>query len=542
MLVVLAGNPNAGKTTLFNALTHSGLRTGNFHGVTTSAYRKTSGKITYSDSPGTYAFSAYSLEEAEAVKEIKSADIIVNVIDASTLENSLPLTRALIAENKKVLIYITKMRQLKRRGGFLNAAELSSWLGVPVFDCPPSRLKKAIESGVDFSVPKKSVNFSEIYRAGKTAPSKADKLFYNRYFALAFFVLFVILTFFLAFHPAMPGEYLKGLCERFIGKVCAAVTANMGNAAVTSLLEEGVFGGAVALLSFLPQLFILYSALTLLDESGIMSALAFCTDGLFEKFNLSGRAAFSLVTGFGCTTTAIATTRGFVSDSARRRTIAILPFVPCSAKLPVFLTFLSPVFKNPFPVLTALYFAGVAVALLASVILKGGGEAMLSEVAPITLPQLKSSAIKLFFYLKGFIMKVGGVVLVFCIVSWFFSHYSFSLDFVPADKSMLAAFSRLILPLFRLMGADDWRVAFAALCGAVAKENVAATINMLAPDGLNLPLSAAVSVSVFILFCPACVAAFAASVREAGLKFTLKCVAVQLILAFLAAYTVNLIL
>lgn len=542
MKVVLAGNPNAGKTTLFNALTKSSLRTGNFHGVTTSPARKTVKGVSYADVPGMYAFTPYSMEEQSAIDEVKSADLIINVVDALTLENSLNLTRQLLATGVKIIVYITKYASLKRRGGKIDCEKLSAYLGCPVLNCPPKKLKKYIESGNFPSVTKKSVSLTEGYSGGNLRVSKADKLFCNRYFALFFFIASITLMFFLAFHPKMVGAVLKDLLEGLIcEKLASAICVNLKSEAVISLISEGILGGAGGVISFLPQLFILYLALILLDESGITSALAFATDGLFEKAHLSGRAAFSLVSGFGCTAAAILTTRGYSTPSAQRRTVAILPFVPCGAKLPVFLTFLSPLFKNPFPVITCFYFAGLAVALIASLLIKSGGEGMLSEVTPIVLPQIKAVAIKLCFQLKEFIIKVTGIVMLFCIASWFFSHFSFTFRYVEADKSMLAGFSRGLLPLFVPMGITDWRLAYAALCGFIAKENVAATVAMLLPAGLGLDLASSLAMCTFILLCPACVSAFTASCKEVGLKFSLKCVGAQLFIAFLGAYSIHLL-
>lgn len=542
--VVLAGNPNAGKTTLFNALTKSNLRTGNFHGVTTSPARKTRGGVTYADVPGMYAFRPYSMEEQSAIDEVKSADLVINVVDALTLENSLNLTRQIIASGVKTVVYITKSANLKRRGGKVDIEKLSSHLGVPVYDCPPKKLKKLIE-GEKFANVKKdpSATLAQAYAGGNLRVSRIDKLFYNRFFSLAFFVAAILLMFFLAFHPIMPGVLLKNLVEDLVCvKLSDAITANMQSPAVISLVSEGILGGAGGVLSFIPQLIILYFFLTVLDESGITSALAFATDGLFEKVRLSGRAAFSLTSGFGCTAAAILTTRGYSTKSAQKRTVAILPFVPCGAKLPVFLTFLSPLFENPFPVITAFYFAGVAVALLCSLLVKGGKEDLLSEVTPVSLPQLKAVIIKLYFYVKGFIIKVAGVVMLFCVLSWLLSHFSFSFCYVEtAEESMLCAISKIILPVFYPMGVTDWRIAYAVLGGFAAKENIAATVALLMPLGTGLSLSATLAVCTFILLSPACISAFSASCKEVGLKFSLKCVAVQFFLAFLGAYLIHLI-
>ena len=540
--VVLAGNPNAGKTTLFNALTRSNLRTGNFHGVTTSPARKASGGVLYEDVPGAYAFKTYSMEEKSAVDGIKSADLVINVVDALTLENSLNLTRQIIDCGANTVVYLTKCASLKRRGGKVDTAKLARYLGVPVLDCSPKKLKKLIESG-DFEKPQGGAcTLAEAYSGGNLKVSRADRLFYNRFFALFFFIFSIIAMFFLAFHPLMPGAYLKGLVEGLLDSFGGYITSKMSNEAAASLFSEGILGGAGSVIAFIPQIAVLYLFLALLDESGITSALAFATDGIFEKTKLSGRAAFSLVSGFGCTAAAILTTRGYSTAGAQKRTVAILPFVPCGAKLPVFLTFLSPLFDNPFPAVTCFYFAGVASALLVSLAVKGGREGLLSEVAPIALPKFKTVLLKLCFSLKSFIIKVAGIVTLFCVASWALSHYSFTFEYVAADDSMLAAFSRLVLPLFYPMGVSDWRVAYAVLCGFIAKENVAASIALLMPDGAGLSLAAAVAVCTFMLYCPACISAFSASVKETGLKFTLKCVAFQLLAAFLGGYIAHLAL
>ena len=268
MRAVFAGNPNAGKTTLFNAVTHSSLRTGNFHGVTCSASEKTSNGITYVDAPGLYAMTNYSMEEVSAAEEIKKADIIIDVADALTLENSLNLTAKLKSYGKPVVLYVTKLNQLKRRGGSLDAEKLSHYLGIPVFTCPPKQFKKAVEDGINFSVATGKLSFEDCYFAGRESLSRADKLFYNRFFALAFFIAAVAAMFFFAFHPVMPGALLKDLVELAVcDKLCALITGKMQNEALISLLSEGVLGGAGSVLSFLPQLAILYLFLTLLDES-----------------------------------------------------------------------------------------------------------------------------------------------------------------------------------------------------------------------------------------------------------------------------------
>ncbi len=597
--VVLAGNPNAGKTTLFNALTKSRLTTGNWHGVTTRPAYKAVGGIVFADVPGMYSFNSYSMEEDSAAAEIRAADAVINVVDGLTLANSLTLTRAIISINKNVVVYVTKLKQLKRRGGRIDFFALSRLLGVPVtgslkelkaelFRITDSKQnflrgkddgsgaavegKKAPAEGKDAAaegkgapaqgkntpfahsknspsalaarVPRQDFEraLDEAYYGGNCTLTRAERLFYNRYFALFFFIFAILATFFFAFFPGMPGDFLKGLTEELISeKLYGAAASLLPEGKVRSLLCDGIIGGAGGVLSFIPQLAVLYTFLTLLDESGVMSALSFVTDGLFAKVKLSGRAAFSLISGFGCTAAAILTTRGFTSPATQRRAVAALAYIPCGAKMPVFLTLLSPLFKNPFPVISAFYFAGVAITFAACFFIRGREEELLSEVAPISLPAPAAVIKKLCFYLKGFIIKVATAVMLFCVASWVLSNFTFTLAPCEVQNSMLADISRAISPLFAPMGLSDWRLSYAMISGFAAKENVAATINMLMPEGAGLDIASALAASAFILTCPACISAFSASCKEVGLKTTLKFFGVQLIFAFLSGYAVHLL-
>lgn len=534
--VVLAGNPNAGKTTLFNALTHSHRRTGNFHGVTTSPAQKTVNGITYIDVPGSYSFNAYTMEEDSATQAILEADAVVCVIDSTTLSASLNLAQKIIKSNPHAVIFLTKLNLLKRRGGWVKLQELERLSGVPVFTSVKA-LKKGIASGVAKSGEQANIPLDSVYFGGNSKITKAEKLFYNKFFATLFYIFALVLTFYITFSPKMIGAMLKALLENLLcDKFAQALAQKMENPMLSSFVCDGIVGGVGGVLSFIPQLAILYLTLILLDESGISSALTFVTDGLFEKVGLSGRAAFSLVSGFGCTAAAISTTRGFAEDSSRKKTIAVLPLIPCGAKTPVFLTFLSPLFKNPFPAICILYFGGVALAIVVSSVLRGKREGLISEVTPINLPSLSTVLKKLYFQIKSFIIKVTTYVFAFCVISWFISHFSFAHGFCSAEESIAGTLSRFICYLFYPMGITDWRIAYAALTGFAAKENVAATVALLFPTGLNLSLAPTLALCVFFLCCPACISAFAASTKEVGFKRTALYNAVQLIFAFLAAY------
>lgn len=535
--IVIAGNPNAGKTTLFNALTHSRLRTGNYHGVTCTAAQKSSGGALYVDVPGMYSFFAYTKEEGEGAREMSSADIIINVVDATTLLQSLALTQRLIKSGKRTVVYLTKLSVLKRRGGFVDEEKLSRLLGVPVFSCSPKGLKRAIFS-VDFSSYKKEkIALSAAYYGGNLKIGKVERLFYNKIFSLLFFFLSLTFAFFITFQSGLPGATLKAAFERIlVDKSSAYISKRLSNPLLKSFICDGVISGVGGVLSFIPQITILYFTLILLDESGILSSLSFTCDGIFEKLSLSGRAVFSLVSGFGCTAAAISTTRGFAENSSRRRTVAALPFIPCGAKAPLFITFLSPLFKNPFPAVCALYFGGVALALATSALFGGKRENLISEVSPVARPSFFATFKRLFFQISSFIIKVSTYVFAFCSVSWLLSHFSAGFCWCSPQESIAGVLSRALCPLFYPMGIRDWRIAYAAISGFSAKENVAAAILFLAPEGLALSAPSTSALCVFFLTCPACISAFSAACREIGFKTALKYNAAQLLFAFLLAY------
>lgn len=539
MRIVIAGNPNAGKTTLFNALTKSNLKTGNWHGVTTEPHKKILGDNVFIDVPGTYSLNAYSMEEVCAIEEIKRADLIIDVIDATALENALNLTEEILHYNSNVIIYVSKVDVLKKRGGRLDEKLLSKRLGLPVYIKRDGEFQKAI-SALPKRVKSENVEFADCYFCGNKTLSKADGLFYNAAFSTAFFFFALIVTFFITFYPSMPGAFLKdalesALCDGLGDYILRAINY----APLSSYIGEAVVGGLFGVLCFLPQLAILYSLLILLDESGIMSALSFVTDGFFEKVKLSGRAVFSLISGFGCTAVAIATTRGYTNKNTQRRTIAILPFIPCGAKLPVFITLLADLFENPFPCVCIFYFSGVLLSITIFYFLGGKNESLLSEITPICVPRVKTCVEKLFFYVKSFIIKLSTSIFLFCTISWFASHFDFAFKWVSIENSILCSFSKSLLPLFLGMGVTDWRIVYSLVTGFIAKENVAACIRLLMPDGTGLCFASTMAVCTFLLACPACMSSFVASVREVGLKFSIKCLLIQLAFSFVAAYAVN---
>ena len=558
--IIFTGNPNAGKSTLFNALTGAHARTGNWHGVTVGALSKAvkspRGRFLYTDLPGIYSLDGYSMEEkgaADYLRGHKNA-LLVNVADVRTLSRSLRLTRALIGAGYAVVLALTMCRAFRKNGGSVNVSALSAALGVPVFAVDAFRPHevKAFNSFLQGEGAFRAAHARKtgekdegekplprsVYVPQKRKAGFIEKICYNRALCLPLFFCLMGSLFFLTFGRGMPGAAMKSWLEELICvRLADAVGAHLSVPAVRALVCDGFFRSAGGVLSFLPQLAMLYGFLLFMEESGYMSALAFTADGVFRKFGLNGRAVFCVLLGFGCTAQAILSTRGFENRAMQKRTICALPYISCSAKLPVYLTLLSSFFARPFLAVAGLYALGVVVSLLVFSFLSRGekGEFIL-ELPEMQLPDPIFFVKTLLFRLKQFIIKIVTVVTAFTLAVWFFSSFNFSLRYVPAEESMLAFFSDGLKYVFYPVGVRDWETAFALFSGLVAKENVAGLLTLFYPAGLPYTAPTAFALAVFVLFCSPCISAIAASAREIGWKDSLCSAVLQTATAVLAAY------
>ncbi len=561
--IVFTGNPNAGKSTLFNALAHAHAHTGNWHGVTVGAasrlVRGRQGNFLYTDLPGIYSLDGYSMEEKAALSYLKTHKnaLFVHVADVRTLPRSLRLTRALLDRGLSVVLALTMERSFSKNGGKIDVSALSARLGVPVFSVNAFRPQevKAFRAFLQGESALPAAHAREegetarrtddektllkgIYRPQNRRESLAEKICYDRIFCLPLFFALMGLVFFLTFGGGMPGTVMKDCLEELICERLAGLAADcLSTPAVRALVCDGFLRSAGGVLGFLPQLAMLYGFLLFMEESGYMSALAFTADGVFRKFGLNGRAVFCVLLGFGCTAQAILSTRGFERKAMQRRTIAALPYISCSAKLPVYLTLLSSFFARPFPAVAGLYALGVAVSLAMFALLSRGekGEFIL-ELPEMQLPDPIFFVKTLLFRLKQFIIKIVTVVTAFTLAVWFFSSFDFSLRYVPTEESMLAFFSEGLKYVFYPVGVRDWQTAFALFSGLVAKENVAGLLNLFYPEGLPYSAQTAFALAVFVLFCSPCISAIAASAREIGWKESLTNAVLQTATAVLAAY------
>lgn len=554
MKILLVGNPNVGKTTLFNALTGAHNRTGNYHGVTVGVSERTAkeaGLGTVCDLPGIYSLNGKSMEEVHAGKYIDAQKskgaLIIQVIDAEHLRRGLRLTDSLIKTGLPVVLALTMCDRHRKRGGELDCNRLARSIGLPCLEVDALSKKSVADFSERLSefACRKSLHGSSGYipegvlDGYKTAvcKSRITEKCLNGYVALPLFFAFATLIFYITFADGMLGVFLKERLERVISFLSERIKRDMRSPILKTLICDGLISGVGSVLSFIPQIALIYLFLDLLEESGFMSVLAYATDGLFSLIGLSGRAAFSVLLGYGCTAAAIASTRALDDKRAQRRSVVCLYFIPCSAKLPVYITLLSCVFSNSFWGAVLLYVLGTGLGLTAAAYLKEEEEPFIMEIADIFPPNVFSLLKKLLFQLKQFIIKVSTVVFVFTFLVQLLATFSFS-GVCTVEESILAQACSVLKYAFYPMGINDWRAAFAAVSGLIAKENIAGMLSSFFPDGLHFTLPAAFAYLTFIVLLPPCVSAITACAGELGKRRAWGYALMQTAFAFLCAYAV----
>lgn len=658
--IALVGNPNSGKTTLFNDLTGSNQYVGNWPGVTVE---KKTGKAKYdhlpidiTDLPGIYSFSTYSLEEVIAREFVESGDVdvIINIVDASNIERNLFLTLQLLEMRKPMVIAMNMMDVLQARGTLLNIEALSKQLNVPIVPIVASKskgIKELLEAAVGqkdvvptlpmiyneqlehvISMVEKKLNVSVMSRmhairfveeggiavlghtidpvylaqlneevekkiayknidrdmvisdekyafitnlvAGVTSQikekekysisDKIDAIVTHRILAIPIFLLVMFGLFSLSFGPV--GGFFKSNFEWLIQEGVIIPIASLLEVLevsdwMYSLVVDGVLGGVGSILSFLPEITILFLTLSILEDTGYMARAAFIMDRLLRKFGLSGRSFIPMIMGFGCTVPALMATRTLESERDRRLTMMITPFMSCGARFPIYAVFAAAFFaQSQAIVVFSIYLLGIVVAVMSGIILKrfvtkGKISSFIMELPEYRWPTPKNLFLHTWERVKGFIVKAGTVILVAMVIIWFLQSFDFSLRMVEDSvDSIFGIIGSYLAIIFAPLGFGDWRSAMSLIVGLVAKEAVVGTLGVLYgvgeaaienPDLLSAPLrtmftplSAYAFMAFTLLYMP-CIAAFAAMKREMNSwKWTLIAVSYQTGVAWVVAFMI----
>ena len=591
MKVALAGNPNCGKTTLFNALTGSNQYVGNWPGVTVEKKEGTARlgdrSITVVDLPGIYSLSPYSMEEIVARDFIigEGPDAVIDIVDATNLERNLYLTVQLLELERPLVLALNFMDEVKARGDQIDVERLSKELGVPVVPITAKTgegldellqvAHRQMHLGVtyepddlydDFThdihhrmgelihdyayaanlpahwasikllegdgIVAKALNLpadvqnkldaiiaeyeassalgdretlvadsryryiERVVRAsvvkgkgseGPTLTEKIDRIVTGKYTALPLFLCAMLVMFVITFGPF--GSWLQDgvstLIDLFSGWLEGTLTAAGAPAVVISLACDGIISGVGGVLSFLPQIALLFFFLSFLEDSGYMSRAAFIMDRLLRRFGLSGKAFIPMLMGFGCSVPAIMGARTMENEKDRRMTILLIPFMSCSAKLPVY-GLLSAAFFGPWAglVVFGLYVIGMAVGILSGILFKhtlfsGEPAPFVLELPPYRFPSMENIATHVWQKVKGFLVKAGTLILAMSVVLWLLQSFDFSLHMVDdAANSMLGTLGALIAPVFAPLGFGFWQAAVALLTGFIAKEMVVSSLSM----------------------------------------------------------------
>ena len=385
--------------------------------------------------------------------------------------------------------------------------------------------------------------------------AQIDRFLTGRYTAIPAFVGIMALVFYLTF--GVIGLALQNLLEVGIDALTAAVDSTLTawnvNAAVHSLVIDGIFTGVGSVLSFLPIIVTLFFFLSLLEDTGYMARVAFVMDKLLRRIGLSGRSIVPMLIGFGCTVPGVMASRTLPSERDRKMTILLTPFMSCSAKLPIYSLFAAAFFpEHAALVMVSLYFLGIAVGILMAILLKSSvfkGEAVpfVMELPNYRLPGLKNVVQLLWEKARDFLQRAFTVIFVATIIIWFLQSFDLRLS-LTADpqQSILAWLASGIAPLFAPLGFADWRVSTALITGFMAKESVVSTLTILygssAAFAAALSPAAAAPLLVFCLLYTPCIAAVASVKRELGGKWALIMVANLCIVAWLAAFGKRLIM
>ncbi len=577
--VALFGNPNVGKTTVFNLLTNSKQYVGNWPGVTIEKKEGfISEDIKIVDLPGIYAMDTFSNEEKVSKQFLENGDVdlILNIVDASNLDRNLYLTTQLMQYDKPIVLLLNMIDVAKTKGINIDAKKLEKELGVKVIpiiakkkeglNTIVSDIKSALTS--KFNYKKDFGNEINTYKEiekilsksmksnsenKESLSSKIDNVVLNPILAYPIFIAALLILFKFTFN--WVGGPLQGLTETLIDTYIAIPTdALLANSSpwFHSLIVNGIIGGLGGALPFFPLIFVLFLGMSFFEDSGYMARTAFLMDNIMKRAGLSGKAFIPMILGLGCASPAIMATRTLESEKDRKITALISPLMTCGAKLPVYALFVSIFFPdNAAIVTTSLYLLGIVVAIIIALALnktvyKTDIEPFVLELPEYKLPTLSGLFKNTWNKAKGFLIKVCTIMFAMSVVIWALSAFNFSGFTENINDSFLASLGHIVAPIFAPLGFGDWRAGVSIFTGITAKEVVISTMEIVYGN-LNTTLPetfttvTAYGFLVFSALYTPCIAALSTMKKEYGNKMMIISATYQFAVAWIAAFIVKIL-
>jgi ferrous iron transport protein B len=599
MKLVLAGNPNSGKTSLFNMLTGSKQHVGNWPGVTVE---KKEGIVTIHgeqhtivDLPGIYTLDADTIEQRVTRDYIfkDKPDLIINILDATNLRRNLYFTLQLREFGIPMVITLNMMDEVEKSGAKIDKDKLSAIFGVPVVGISAAKGKgidelfniiddfknnkieiKPFCSGCSNCSKCKSGEYryhfidgiigscvtEQKHKDTNSTTSKLDKIVLNKYLAFPIFFVIMFIVFSLTFGNIIQkaSDGINFLLNSLLSNAIRTSLSSVNSPApLISLICDGIIPGIGTVIAFLPQIAVLFFLMSALEDSGYMARAAVIMDRIFSYMGLSGSSFIPLIMGFGCTVPAVMACRILPTEKDRRLTVMLTSFVSCSARLPLY-ALMAGVFFASFQgaVVFSIYLIGIAVAVLAALILKktvfkNNSTSFVMELPPYRMPNLRSLFMHTWDKVKGFLTKAGTVLFAASVVLWFLQSFTPSITLTNnAEQSIIAYIGRFLSPLFIPLGFGNWKAVTALLSGVAAKEMVVSTFSVLSGSGGNItalhasiagmftPLTA-YAFMVFVLLYTPCISAIATMRREFNsIKWTFGTIAIDLSAAWIISFLI----